>query len=284
MVIDVQILLYSIAFVALAVASYHDWKTREVADWLSYALLGSALGLRLLFSVDTWNWWILAEGIAGFTVFFLLGCLFYYSGQWGGGDSKLLMGVGAIIGFELSFQTIPLVALYFLFSLFAGAGYGLLWIIVLSIKHFSRVSKEFVKEYTPFRFYGRLLLIFSGALAVFSFYLPLELLPLSIAVAFFPSVGFHLWIFVRSVEKIAFYKRVLPVNLTEGDWIADSIRVAGNVVVQAHGTGVTREQIGLLKKLHARGKVSTILIKEGIPFVPSFFFGFVCLLVYVYLI
>src|SRR3989344_7002336 len=150
MVMDV--ILYSVAFVALAVASYHDWKTREVADWLSYALLGSALGLRLLFSVAYSDWMILVSGLAGFAVFFLLGCAFYYSGQWGGGDSKLLMGVGAILGLDLTFSGIPLIAVYFLFSLFSGAGYGLVWIIVLSARHFSRVRKEFLKEYKPLRF------------------------------------------------------------------------------------------------------------------------------------
>ena len=271
MVMD--IIMYSLALAALLAGSINDIRTREVPDWLSYGLLGSALGLRVLFSVVHADWIILIEGLAGFALFFVFGCIFYYSGQWGGGDSKLLMGIGMLLGFDSSFQHIPQVVIFFIFSLFAGAAYGLAWVVVLFIRRFSRVRREFARQYKPLRLYGIFSLLLSSALLLFSFSVPYSLLPFSITVAFLPFTTFYLWLFVRSVEKVAFYKRISPYDLTEGDWIANPIIVGGEQVVPSHGIGVTKRQIQKLHHLYDFGKISTVVIKQGIPFVPSFLLG-----------
>src|SRR3989338_5965028 len=90
--------LYGVALAALLAASYTDLKTREVPDWLSYGLIFSALGIRALFSLGELDGGILLRGLAGFAVFVAIAYLMYYTRQWGGGDSKLLMGLGAAIG------------------------------------------------------------------------------------------------------------------------------------------------------------------------------------------
>ena len=278
MVMDV--ILYSVAFAALAAASYNDLRTREVPDWLSYALLGAALGLRLLFSAAYYDWTIIAEGLAGFGLLLLVGCVLYYSGQWGGGDSKLLMGVGAILGFPLlSVDSLSVLLsnsliIFLVASLFAGATYGLVWVIVLALRSFSSVSREFYKEHKQVRLYGIVFLAFFVVATLFSFYLPFYLRLLTVVLSLFPFTSFYLWLFVHSVEKVAFYKRISPYQLTEGDWIALPITV-GRVAIPAFGTGATKNQIQKLRALYDRRKISSVLIKQGIPFVPSFLLGFV---------
>src|SRR3989344_1116475 len=130
MVIEI---LYSLALVALIAASYSDIKTREVPDWISYGLIASALGLRLIFSLASFEWIILLEGLAGFLLFVAFGYLMYYTGQWGGGDSKLIMGLGAVIGLNIT------LAVFFINVLVAGGVYGVAWMITLAWLHASSV-------------------------------------------------------------------------------------------------------------------------------------------------
>ncbi|MEK6938658.1 MAG: prepilin peptidase, partial [Nanoarchaeota archaeon] len=85
--------LIVVTLFALIIASYCDLKWREVPDWISYGLIFAALGIRAIFSLSS-GWEIFISGALGFGVFLGLSCLLYYSYQWGGGDSKLLMGMG----------------------------------------------------------------------------------------------------------------------------------------------------------------------------------------------
>src|SRR3989338_10189237 len=95
---------YSLAFAVLAVGSITDLKTREVPDWVNYGLIISGIGLNLLFSVIYSSWSFIISSIAGLGVFFAISYIMFYTGQWGGGDSKMLMGIGAAIGIGLPFR------------------------------------------------------------------------------------------------------------------------------------------------------------------------------------
>src|SRR3989344_3125195 len=139
-----------ITILTLLVASYADIKTREVPDWLSYSLIFSALGIRAIFSVES-GWSIFLSGVLGFTVCFVIACLFYYTSQWGGGDAKLLMGMGAMIGLAYPFSADSFNLLFFFLALlFIGAAYGLLWMLMLAVrkrKLFWLDFKRAVNEY-----------------------------------------------------------------------------------------------------------------------------------------
>ena len=64
-------------------------------------------------------------------------------------------------------------------------------------------------------------------------------------------------------------------NLTPGDWIVNDIRIGGKKIYSTKDLGVSEEQIKKLKFLKQRGKIKQILVKEGVPFVPSFLMAFV---------
>jgi len=92
--------------------------------------------------------------------------------------------------------------------------------------------------------------------------------------------SYFLLLFVRAVEKYIMLKWVHPSKLTEGDWIAKDIKVNNRFIVGPRSLGIEKRQIAQLKRLAAQGKVKKVQIKEGIPFVPSFFIAYVFALLF----
>ena len=66
-------------------------------------------------------------------------------------------------------------------------------------------------------------------------------------------------------------KNVSPSKITEGDWIAEEIKVKGKLIAGPKDLGISLEQIARLKSLG----VKKVLVKYGIPFVPSFLIAFI---------
>ena len=75
-------------------------------------------------------------------------------------------------------------------------------------------------------------------------------------------------------------KYVKPQQLTEGDWIAKDVNINGKYLTGPRDLGIEKRKIRKLIELYKMGKVKKILIKEGIPFVPSFFVAYVITLLY----
>ena len=268
MVFDV--LLISVTIIALSIASFSDIKRREVPDWLSYGLIFVALGLRTIFSFQL-GWTILLNGIIGFIFCLGFAYLFYYTGQWGGGDSKLLMAMGAIIGISYPFQSSSLNLLWFFLALlFLGAIYGVVWMFFTALKRRKIFWPQFVKALRNYNkmhlLLGIITIIFIAATFWKSFLWPLIAFPLGL---------FYLFLFVAVVEESCFFKMVSVTDLTEGDWLARSV-VADKKIVLKKKT-LTESDLELLEKLRKSGKVRKVLLKEGIPFIPSFLLAYLLL-------
>jgi len=249
----------------LIIASYADIRTREVPDWLSYGFLFAVLGIRTIFSFQL-SWNILIEGILGFAVFFLLALLFYYTNQWGGGDSKLLMGMGAVIGISLPLSITSWNLAWFFFSLLLlGAFYGLLWILFAAIRKWSDFSQEIKTKLGK----NRKIQLFLVVLLVIFSLLGILVHPFLFLGAF-PITIYYLLLLVTIVEKSCFLREVKVSKLTEGDWLAKPVIVKGERLLRRKT--LLKRDIDLLKK-----KVSSVVIKEGVPFVPSFLLAYLLL-------
>lgn len=272
-----EVIIYSIIVVWLFTAGIFDIKTREVPDWLSFSLIAIGLSSRLIYSIFSRDCWIFVYGILGLAVAFVIALFMGYTKQWGDGDGKLLMGVGACLGFSwhfgfFDFVNWPFLLYFFVNSLVIGAVYGMFWAVGLGVLH----KKEFVSEFRKWDYWMFLLpLIFIIVFSLFSFLFsaPFNFIFICLVVAI--GLGFYLLFFIKIVEKACMYKHVKVGKLVPGDWTAEAIKKNGKLICNKKDV-LDEEQIKLLKRF----KIKSVLIKEGIPFVPSFFLGFVFSLIF----
>ena len=183
----------------------------------------------------------------------------YHTKQWGGADSKLLMGMGVVFGiWSNNFDFFW----FLLVLLFVGAIYGVLWMLWLAVKHFSKFQSAFRNKLKHLRSIQYVVLIMT-TLLLFTYFV----WPYLILFAIFPPLMFYLFVFVLVVEAEFFVKKVNADKLTEGDWLAKDV-VAGSKVILEKKT-LEKKDIKFLKD-----HVKLVSIKEGIPFVPSFLLSY----------
>lgn len=286
--------LLAVAFLAILIGTITDIKKREVPDWISYFLIFFGIGARLLYSIYLKDFSILLQGVYGLILFSAIAYAMYYAGQWGGGDAKMLIGLGAVIGFEVVYssgaqsiaQILNSSGISFLINTIVfGAFYGLFYILILFFPNRALVYKKFKlmnkdKDFIKYRnmaivigfIYFIIFILISKSL-YYNIIAGIVILALIIV---FP----YLWAFVKSVEDAVMYKEVCPENLVEGDWIARDIVVGNKIIASSKDLGVSKEQIEDLKYLYKNKKISKVLVKEGIPFVPSFLIAFIVTIVY----
>ncbi len=265
-----DIILIIITFIVLLVASYTDIRTREVPDWLNYGLIFAAFGIRIIFSFE-YGWEIILSGILGFIVCLALAFLFYYSSQWGGGDSKLLMGMGAVIGITYPFDNTSWNLLFFFLALlFLGAIYGLIFMVIIAFKKRKIFRRKFINSIKSKKKLHLFLLILTVIFVIISliktFIWPLIIFPLGM---------FYLFVFVNTVEKACFFKKIRPDKLTEGDWLVEDVRYKKRTIMEAKT--LEKEDVWKLRFMEREKKIKQVLIKEGVPFVPSFLFAYLLL-------
>ncbi|MBI5798624.1 MAG: prepilin peptidase [Candidatus Yonathbacteria bacterium] len=132
-----------ICLAMLLIATFTDIKSLEVPDWLTHGGIALGIILAVISSLINWSIWPLISSIAGLAITFAIACLMFYTGQWGGGDAKLLMALGAITGFEynpFSFGVSFLINLIFI-----GGIWGLIWSIGRAIRSRGKTWASFKK-------------------------------------------------------------------------------------------------------------------------------------------
>ncbi len=269
---------YSLAFMALFVGSITDLKTREVPDWVNYGLVISGIALNTLFSVIYSSPSFVIRSLSGLLVFFGIAYLMFYAGQWGGGDSKMLMGLGSTIGIDLSFKSQQFLFGFFINALLAGTIYGLLWGVILAVKNKKKFLREFRKGLLKESAVKAKKFMLVGLISMTMLLFLIEqqyIKVIIVSFAFLTLATFYLWIFVKAIEKSSMHKLVEPNKLTEGDWIVKDIYVNKQYMCGPKDLGISKKQIRKLVEFYKKGKVKKILVKEGIPFVPSFLIAFI---------
>lgn len=275
-----DIILITIALIALISASITDLKIREVPDWLNYSLIFSALAIRLLASIVYSYYAYFIYAIIGFCLTFILGTIFYYTRQWGGGDTKLLMGLGVIFASKPYFT--PAAKLPFLITLLInilviGAFYGIFWSVILIIKNWQRFRIRFkVRLKTPsVKFWEKIIAAIITINIILMFLIKdnfIRFILLILNTLFL--IYFYLWIAIRSIESLSMFKTIPTEKLREGDWIAKNIYIKKQLVYKTN-SGISDEDIQSLKSKNIR----KVTIKEGIPFVPPFLIGTILTLI-----
>lgn len=275
-------LIIIICLIALIVGMITDFKTREVPDWLNFSLIFSGIGINLIATIMYSNWSFIINSLAGLAFGVVIALIMFYGGQWGGGDSKMIMGLGALLGLNISkFQLLPIFnsffVSFFVNMLLIGSIYGLIWISVLAVKNRKKIVKKF-KELRHERIFVRIRWVFLFLLLTIIVIMFLDLGLMKFYLIGFILAAFfiaYLWNFVKAVEEISMIKKVNVEELTEGDWIVKDIIVNKKRICGPKDLGISRKQIKALLKLKQNGKIKKITIKEGIPFIPSFLLAFI---------
>jgi Flp pilus assembly protein protease CpaA len=273
----INIILFSIVLTALIIGTITDIKTREVPDWVNFGIIFTGIGIRALYSAITFDWMFLVYGLIGLGVAVVIAYIMFYAGQWGGGDAKMLMGLGALIGLPLTFDPFPLLLIFLINALLIGGFYALGCSIGLAVIH----RKKFVKNFKQLISKANLMQkIALGICIVFIILISLlvkeqVIMWLFILLIVVLYLSIYLMIFIKAVELSAMFKFVEPEKLTEGDWIAKDYFVDGKKICSPKDLGISKKQIRQLINLKKKKKINKIKIKEGFPFVPSFLVAFI---------
>lgn len=271
MIINNQnLFLIILAVIWIIGAVLQDLKRREVDNIWNFSLIAFALGYRTAVSAFGNDYWFILNGLLGLGLFLILGNLFYYLRLFAGGDAKLVIALGTIL--PLSYDWIinfKIFGLFILLFLFTGAIYVLLWSFYLVIKNFKRFKKEFKKQARDYR-----IMLFSGIgffiFGIILMFLDVVFIYLGIIVLLFPL----LFIFAKAVEESCLIRELTSKQVTEGDWLYEDIIVHGKKI-NANWDGISRKELELIRKYSKK----KILIKQGIPFTPSFLFAFIGILI-----
>lgn len=270
-------ILATIGVLGCAIASYTDMKTREVPNWLSYSMIASALLIRFLHASTTANWSYLWYGLLGLGAMAAVGMVLYFTRQWGGGDTKLVMGLGALFATTPSFVTLT-IKTHFLVMMLAnifilGAFYGVIMAMRLAVKNWQSFKKAFIAiNASPQMRWMKYIVLVVVVIIVSTnimMNVPSSFRVLTSALAGLVVVFPYLSSAIRAVERACLIKKIPTSRLTEGDWVEQDVYHKGKLIYKQKPWGIEEKDIQALRK----ARIPSVVVKEGIPFIPPFLLG-----------
>jgi len=273
-----------IALLGSSIAAIIDLKTTEVPDKIPYAMAASALILKLLYSIHTNNFSYLTDSLVVGMAYLVFGFVLYYTGQWGGGDAKVLAAIGFLLpnmpqefssSLSFSFPVAYLINLFFI-----GSVYMIAYSLALTLLN-PLIAKEFFSETRgQYRqLFAEMALASSSVVAIP--YIILKSLNLShtIFISFVPSIValslgmIFLLRFLKVVERVAFRRKIPSGKLREGDMIGEDIDELG--MKSKLIRGITNDEVAKIQSVRKE-----VWVKEGVRFVPAFPLSLLAILFY----
>src|SRR3989338_10575949 len=149
-----DILLIIITVIWLTFASISDLKTREVPDWISFSLIIIAVAFLLIQVISERSLKLLINPLIFGITFTIIAYTMYYTKQWGGGDTKLLIPLGIIFSsypeilsnYFTPILNLPFPVIILINLLVIGTIYSLLYAFYLAVKNKNIFLKEFRKQ------------------------------------------------------------------------------------------------------------------------------------------
>ncbi len=270
-----NIFLIILGFIWIIGAILQDLKRREIDNFWNFSLIAIALVYRLSISVLKNDFSFILYGIGGFLVFLIIGYLFYYLKLFGGGDTKLLIALGTILPFSNNLIiSLKLLFYFVLLLLISGSIYSLIYAFVLSILKRKKFAKEFIRQFKINKKLLFLGIIIFGLFEIIGLISnQISFILLGAIILLFPI----LFIFSKSIEESCLIKKISPLKIKEGDWLYKNIKV-NKKIIKANWQGISEKELKLIQKKYKKN----ILIKQGVPFAPSFLIALILLILLVF--
>lgn len=268
---DPFVLLFLLALLWLIVATVQDVRTTEIADWLTFSLIGVGFSYRLVYALVTQNqsffWW----GFLGFVFFTSLSYLFYYAHLFAGGDAKLLAGLGLFIPAS-SYSDLLLYGFGFIVLFLLS---GVVWSLAYTFYRVVRQPTRFLSGLRKELKGHRMLIGFLVALSVVIFTL-FAFVDYMIGLFFGLAILFSgfLFMYVRVFERTYLIRTKSPKELMLGDWIVSAVKVR-NFWIKPSVHGLNEKEILLLRKYN-----KSVVVRDGVVFGPGFLIGFILFLLF----
>jgi len=263
------------SMVFLGLTSYADLRTGEIPDRLSYGYIAVLLVLSAYGSFLEGEASLFIESLTIGVGFFIAGFLMFYLGQWGGGDVKLVAGIGCALGFlnhvkylpENAIPYYPYYLSYFTNMIFLAFPYAAAYGLMIGLKN-PGTKEEFGRYLKQLKIRAVLIMSFAPSILAMSLHLPkLGIFYLLIPVMLFVAL------YLKAVEKTALQEERNVENLREGDVVAEDLMMGTQALARKRDIeGMSTEDIKKIQDLAAQGKIpEKIMIKRGIKFAPVLF-------------
>jgi len=267
------------AVIFLAVGSYFDLKTGEIPEKISYGFISLALIIAASNSILNSDIQFFLNSLFLGTAFFIIGLILFYLGQWGGGDVKLMAGIGCTLGY-LAYANyftegfFPYYLTYFINMGFIALPYVIIYGLILGIKN-PETKSEFMKYWKDIR--TKVVFLLSFLPSIFAFSLGQN--SLGILYLFLPPLMISA-LYLKAVEMTALQQVTDVIELHEGDIVAEDLIIENEKIASKRNIeGLSDEDIQKIQRLALDGKIpSKIKIKEGIRFAPILFLTFLSIL------
>jgi Flp pilus assembly protein protease CpaA len=257
-------------------ATITDIKNHWVPDFINFSMIFFGIGGHAILSLLTANIWPLIASVAAALIFYAIALAMYHSGSWGGGDAKLLIGLGALIPvFPMQLATNftkiapwPFMLTLWFNILLVGTVYTSILITTKIITHwedFKKNSRNQLIKHKNLTLAVTSSILLPATLTIFK----KEMIIISAlwALAIF---AFYLTLTTKALEKTCMYRKIEPKKLVEGDWVQDTIKLKNKTIFKPKRTGIEKKEIIELIKLKKQGIIDKVNVKEGFPYIPAF--------------
>ena len=269
--------LIGIAIIFLTLDSIIDLMTGEIPEKLT---LGLATIIILIATVHTLYYlnpaYVGYAAIVGIA-YYIMGYVLFWLGQWGGGDVKMITGIGCVFGYldALGYSWInttitPYYITYFINMAVIATPYAVIYTIILGLLN-PHIFKTYIHEFKRHKIILACILSFAHTIA--SLYYNQHFL--AIVYMLLPIFALAS-VYLKVVEKNLLCKTVSVKELQEGDIVAEDIFDGDEKLADKKNIeGITEEQLIKICELVAHGKLhSDIKIKWGVKFGPTLFLSF----------
>ncbi len=253
-----QFFLLGITTLAILLATISDLKTFEIPDSISYFLIIFGISAQVLLATTSKSFSPISALGTSLIIALIIATLLFVSGQWGGGDAKLLVGVAAMLPTYHTTQ-IPFILTFTINLFLLGGVYSILIMAYLTVKNWNKLIKIAPKVKSLLK------------ISLLSIIIPIIIKnPLLFILPIF-AIGISLTYLAIIIQKHLFIKKIKPSQLTEGDWLTKDLKIGNKLIYKVRKTGVFEEDIKKIQKEYKK----LIEIKTGIAFGPSFLFSII---------